>query len=142
MADGASGSGGGAREPQTQQEVLQVFQAMRNEIGQMGEKINELDNEMSEHELVLAALEPMDKSRKCFRLIGSVLVERTVAEVMPAVNNNKEQLAQVIAKLEEQRELKNTELSAFQTKYKIRVKGEDEPEATDKPEAPSQGVLV
>lgn len=26
----------------------------------------------------------MDKSRKCYRLIGDVLVERTVAETLPA----------------------------------------------------------
>lgn len=40
--------------------------------------------EAAEHDLVIKQLEPMDKSRKCFRLIGDVLVERTVAETLPA----------------------------------------------------------
>jgi prefoldin subunit 2 len=33
---------------------------------------------------VIKQLEPMDKTRKCYRLIGDVLVERTVAETLPA----------------------------------------------------------
>lgn len=40
--------------------------------------------EASEHDLVIKQLEPMDKTRKCHRLIGDVLVERTVAETLPA----------------------------------------------------------
>lgn len=34
-------------------------------------------------------------ARRCFRLIGGVLVERTVGEVAPAVKRNKESLAEV-----------------------------------------------
>lgn len=40
--------------------------------------------EAAEHDLVLKQLEPMDKSRRCYRMIGDVLVERTVAETLPA----------------------------------------------------------
>jgi hypothetical protein len=40
--------------------------------------------EAAEHDLVIKQLEPMDKTRKCYRLIGDVLVERTVAETLPA----------------------------------------------------------
>lgn len=50
---------------------------------------------MQEHEIVHKALEPLDPSRKCFRQIGDVLVERTVADVLPAVKINKDQLSAV-----------------------------------------------
>ena len=40
-------------------------------------------------------LAPLDGNRKCFRLVGDVLVERTVAEVIPAVTSNKQQLEMV-----------------------------------------------
>ena len=45
---------------------------------------------------MLKTLEPVDDSRTCFRLIGGVLVERTVAEVRPAVKANSENLRLVI----------------------------------------------
>ncbi len=34
----------------------------------------------------------MDKDRKCFRLVGGVLVERKVAEVEPALVGNREKV--------------------------------------------------
>lgn len=55
----------------------------------------ERQQEMSEHDLVIKTLEPLEGGRKCFRLVGEVLVERTVAEVLPAVKKNRENLAAV-----------------------------------------------
>lgn len=40
--------------------------------------------EASEHDLVIKQLQPMDKDRRCYRMIGDVLVERTVGETLPA----------------------------------------------------------
>lgn len=58
-------------------------------------KINELEADLNEHDLVIKTLEPLDKQRKCFRLIGGVLVERTVEEVLPAVKQHQQSLQQV-----------------------------------------------
>ena len=80
------------REPKGEQEILQSFQSQRNELRNLAAKIEELASEANEHGLVLKTLEPMEKNRKCFRLIGGVLVERTIADVAPAVKTNKEQL--------------------------------------------------
>lgn len=44
------------------------------------------------HRLVIDTLKDVDASRKCFRLVGGVLVERTVKEVLPALESNKEQV--------------------------------------------------
>ncbi|RYG45609.1 hypothetical protein EON67_10420 [archaeon] len=40
--------------------------------------------------VVVDALRPMDATRKCFHLVGGVLCERTVADVMPVIQSNKE----------------------------------------------------
>ena len=55
----------------------------------------ERQQEVSEHDLVIRTLEPLEGGRKCFRLVGEVLVERTVAEVLPAVKKNRDNLAAV-----------------------------------------------
>jgi len=39
---------------------------------------------------VLEALKPLEGDRRCYRLVGGVLVERTAAEVLPAVQKNVE----------------------------------------------------
>ena len=50
---------------------------------------------VQEHALVLKTLQPLDRRRRCFRQTGDVLVERTVEDVLPAVQMNKDQLDQV-----------------------------------------------
>ena len=52
---------------------------------------------MQEHEAVVKALVDLQPDRKCYRLVGEVLVERTVEEVLPAVRGNKEQIEVVSA---------------------------------------------
>lgn len=42
---------------------------------------------------MIETLKEVEKERKCFRMIGGVLVERTVAEVLPALEQNKDQVS-------------------------------------------------
>ena len=42
--------------------------------------------------LVIEALKDVDPERRCLRMIGGVLVERTVKEVLPALINNHQQV--------------------------------------------------
>ena len=42
--------------------------------------------------LVIETLKDVDEDRRCFRLVGGVLVERTVKDVLPALVNNKDQV--------------------------------------------------
>ena len=44
--------------------------------------------------LVLDTLKGVDKDRRCFRMVGGVLVERTVKDVIPALDHNLEQVGQ------------------------------------------------
>ncbi|KAG6395709.1 hypothetical protein SASPL_141833 [Salvia splendens] len=65
-------------------------------------------------------------------MIGGVLVERTIREVLPAVQRNKEGL-----------EEKKKELAEFESKYKFRIrKGDGEMRDENKKEGNAQGVLI
>lgn len=74
---------------------------MRQELQQLWSKIGELEMERQEHVLVLNAISPLEPSRKCFRLIGGILVERTVGEVLPAVQRNRDGIQQVRARMDD-----------------------------------------
>ena len=113
----------------------------------MWNKITELSMEATEHELVISTLEPMDKGRKCFRLVGDVLVERTVGETLPAVLNNKQKLEEAIGQLEKAVDSQKKDLGDFQAKYKITVSNRgSEAQAQEAPAAAAkpgpQGMLV
>ena len=51
---------------------------------------------MTFHRLVIETLNDVDPDRKCFRMIGGVLVERTVKEVTPALSNNRDKMTKLI----------------------------------------------
>lgn len=51
-------------------------------------KITELQQEAKEHQLVLDAFKSVEPERKCFRLIGGVLIEKTVKDVKPSLEEN------------------------------------------------------
>ena len=69
----------------SQEEIIQGFNGMRNEQRQIASKTNELQQDLNEHNIVIETLEGVDGDRKCFRMVGGVLVERTVKEVLPAL---------------------------------------------------------
>ena len=53
-----------------------VLSFMREQCTDLSAKINELDLEKTEHQLVINTLKPLAADRKCFRMIGDVVVER------------------------------------------------------------------
>jgi prefoldin subunit 2 len=64
-------------------ELIQVQQ-------QLAQKITELESDRNEHSLVADTLEPLEPGRRAYRLVGEVLVERTVEEVLPSIKKNME----------------------------------------------------
>uniref|UniRef100_A0A3Q4BDK4 Prefoldin subunit 2 n=1 Tax=Mola mola TaxID=94237 RepID=A0A3Q4BDK4_MOLML len=109
--------------------VVATFQRMRHEQRTMASKAAELEMEINEHSLVIDTLKDVDPSRKCFRLVGGVLVERTVKEVLPALENNKEQISKIVESLNGQMQSKGRELTEYRERYNIRLVGEGEGEA-------------
>eukprot|EP00164_Ancoracysta_twista_P004552 GFYU01006140.1.p1 GENE.GFYU01006140.1~~GFYU01006140.1.p1 ORF type:complete len:147 (-),score=53.26 GFYU01006140.1:418-807(-) len=122
--------------------ILNQFSQLRQECASLHQKMNELDQEKNEHTLVLDAITPLNPDRKCFRMVGGVLVERTVKEVAPAVQRNRDGIADIITKMQEQLEAKEKEMLDFQEKHKIKVKGDGNSQGAEMAQGPSSGVLV
>ena len=68
--------------------ILANYKKMSADCQQIAAKIQELNLERDEHKLVVDTLVKLEPERKAFRLIGGVLVERTVVEVLPAVQQH------------------------------------------------------
>nr|CAG4645974.1 EOG090X0L97 [Lynceus sp. MCZ IZ 141354] len=128
------------------EEIVQGFQRLRNEQRQLVSKLSELEQDSNEHKLVIETLQDVDGNRKCFRLVGGVLVERTVNQVLPALIINRDQLTATIESLKQQLSTKGQELNDYMEKNNIRVRGKDEaPGAEKAPKAGTSsnvGVLV
>ncbi|PFX32531.1 prefoldin subunit 2-like [Stylophora pistillata] len=143
MASGA-GSKKKVKGAMDHEQIILQFNQMRQEYRRIVGKIGELEMEVNEHGIVIEALKGVETDRRCFRMIGGVLVERTVKDVLPALENNKEQISGVINKLKDTLAAKEKELTAFKDKHNIHVKGERESQAEDSVQTADKtsGVLV
>ncbi|XP_077598238.1 prefoldin subunit 2 [Stigmatopora nigra] len=131
-------SGGAKQSGPSAEQVVATFQRMRQEQRSMSSKAAELEMESNEHSLVIDTLKDVDPSRKCFRLVGGVLVERTVKEVLPALQTNKEQIAKIIESLNGKMQDKGRELTEYRERYNIRLVGEGEGDAQGQPPTSSK----
>ncbi|XP_032898503.1 prefoldin subunit 2 [Amblyraja radiata] len=108
------------------EQVLAGFNRLRQEQRGLAGKGAELEQEVAEHGLVIDTLAEVDPSRKCYRMVGGVLVERTVKEVLPALENNRQQLVKLIETLNAQIQSKGRELTEYREKYNIRLMNEED----------------
>ncbi|XP_063243133.1 prefoldin subunit 2 [Bacillus rossius redtenbacheri] len=108
------------------EEILEGFQTLRAEQRHMVNKLSEMEMELLEHKMVIESLKTIEESRKCFRMIGGVLCERTVKDVLPNLISNSEQLAKYVDTLTEQLKKKGLELNEYKEKFNIRIRGHDE----------------
>merc|ERR1711892_805824 len=95
----------------SKEEIVQGFQQLCQMQRQLHQKLAEI-----EHELVAGSLRKAEPERKAWRLVGGVLTERTVGEVLPALENQIGNLSTVINTLEEQMDTKAKEITAYREK--------------------------
>ncbi|CAM9250991.1 unnamed protein product [Ectocarpus sp. 8 AP-2014] len=119
---GAAGGVGG--QELNEQQIIGTYRGMLGDVNQMRRKISELEQEVSEHQMVVDTLEPLEGTRRAYRLVGGVLVERTVGEVLPTVKANQEGIKQLLQQLATTRANKEKEAAEWKIKYKIRSQQE------------------
>ncbi|XP_053971352.1 prefoldin subunit 2-like [Hylaeus anthracinus] len=137
-------SGKSSKGSKSNAEILSEFQILRNEQRTMANKLSEMEIELNEHKIVIDTLKNIDPKRKCYRMTGGVLCERTVEDVMPALVTNKEQLIKVIDALNDQLTKKGVEINEFKEKHNIRIRGQQDVQrqGEDSKEAKRSAVVV
>ncbi|KAH7824589.1 putative prefoldin subunit 2 [Monocercomonoides exilis] len=101
------------------QAIEQLFQTVRSEVVDLTQRLAEIDNDKVEHRLVIETLTPMEASRKCWRMIGDVLVERTVGEFLPSIKSNYEGICNISEQLQKELEKKQKILMDVQKKLAV-----------------------
>nr|CAG4645292.1 EOG090X0L97 [Leptodora kindtii] len=127
------------------EEIVQGFHKLRAEQRQLVNKLSEVEMDLNEHKLVIETLQSVDKDRRCYRMVGGVLVERTVKEVTPALTTNRDQMIKLVEALNNQISIKGQEILDYKNKHNIQFRKGDEIPASendDQKSVPNQGVLV
>lgn len=98
------------------------LKALRQEQRDVVNRLNLLENELTETKLVSEALEQVDPERKCFRSQGDILVEQKVKDVIPALKKNKEQLETMVENAKKEMTEKGKAIQAFMVENNISVR--------------------
>lgn len=136
----AGSSSSGSKKAPSKEEIVEQFNQLRQDQRYIVQQMSKIEQDKAEHLQVMEAMNQIDKDRVCYRNIGGVLVERTVGEVLPALQANTEKLAGFVEKLNEQMIAKGKEIGEYREKYNIRIRGEGEPVEDDKASGDKSGA--
>jgi len=118
----------------TQQRYAQVRQEYGNLLG----KITEIESEKREHLVVIETLSKVEPERRCWRLVGGVLLEKRVDEVVPALQGQSQQMDALLETLYKRLKELEEELRKLEQELGVKKTEVKQPESGDK----SSGVLV
>lgn len=83
---------------------------------------------------MIETLKSVSPDRKCFRLIGGVLCERTVQDILPQLIENKDFIESTIKKVNEDITEKGLEINRFKEENNIQIRGEQISEQKSQPD--------
>ncbi|KRX85047.1 Prefoldin subunit 2 [Trichinella sp. T6] len=97
----------------TPRQAAETLNRLQSEERAIAAKLNELKFERHEHKIIIERLEKMNGDRKAYRMIGGVLVEWTVAEILPALRLKEQNLGDVLKVLSDNLKEKKKECAEF-----------------------------
>ena len=83
-------------------EVSQHYNKVKQEYAEIFKRYIELEEERREHNLVLANLDPLPGPRKCWKVVGGVLVEQNLDETKQSLRENVAMLQSTLKALDEE----------------------------------------
>lgn len=97
-----------------EQKVAQRYQQLQREAQVLVQKLMEIEDEKRENELVIDSISKLEDTRKCWRLINGVLMEKTKLDVIPEMRGVINNLNAVVKQISDtlvavKQEIKNLE---------------------------------
>ncbi|KAI8446583.1 Prefoldin, partial [Phakopsora pachyrhizi] len=105
------------------EELVSTFKSLRDDIQTITSKAAQLERDSDEHSVVIETLNQSSNhdQRRCFRMVGGILIERNVKETLVDLIQHKDQIDQLTKALISQYQKKKTELVEFQNKWNIQL---------------------
>ena len=100
-----------------EQKVAQRYQQLQREAQLLVAKLMEVEDEKKENELVLDSIQKLEDTRKCWRLLNGVLMEKTKAEVLPEMRSHINNLNAVTKQINETMVSVRTEIRNLEGAY-------------------------
>ncbi|KAL7475088.1 hypothetical protein ACHAW6_001018 [Cyclotella cf. meneghiniana] len=110
--------------PLTEQEILNTYCQMQAEIKSLIQQLKKFEMERSKHALVEETLQPLDPDHPAFRLVGGVLVEQTVREVLPPVKMHQANVRKLFEVKKVKFRLQEKGAAVWKAKYNIKTQEE------------------
>ncbi|CBK19756.2 uncharacterized protein [Blastocystis hominis] len=96
---------------------LEEYQRDKSEYASVLKKISDLELSVAENKDVIETLTGMEASRRCYRVVDSILVERNVGEVKEALEVEKNNMMVLMGQLNTRSRELEKKITAFETKY-------------------------
>lgn len=107
------------------QEVTNHYNKLKNEYTEIFKRYIELEEERRENNLVLANLEPLKGERKCWKVVGGVLVEHNLEETKGSLKSTISMLESTLKALDDEMAKRQKEVLEMELKYGLNPKKQD-----------------
>lgn len=127
------------------QEVAQAYNRMRLEYAEIFRTYIDLEEEKREHGLVVDAIKGLEPTRRCWRLIGGVLVEKNLSDVLQNLNESIANLDKASTNYNDSLKKKEKDMQEYEAKYNLRPNAQEtpqKPEEQGQKEGKNTGVLA
>ncbi|ODV93378.1 hypothetical protein PACTADRAFT_51977 [Pachysolen tannophilus NRRL Y-2460] len=110
-----------SKAPHVNQKLQLQFNEFKETLEQLSQKIGQLKTDLDEHDVVLNTLKTVPEDRKCFRMIGGALVEKTAGSVVPVLDSKIISMKEAVVSLEKERQRTLKEFEDWQKKTNVKI---------------------
>lgn len=114
------------------QTIGERFSFLRQELKELQTKEIQFEIDLQQHERVLETIAKLEDSRKCYRLVGEVLVQSTISEARPEIETQRNRLKDLVDSFRQKIDLKEKEIIQFQNDNHIQMRSVEELEQMKK----------